>query len=77
VFTEVLTVVQDGDIKIGAPFLEGAKVTVKVVNRGKRRKSLFYKYKSKANFVVSKAIGNRIPRFRSKKSKHNHDQGQG
>ena len=50
VFTEVLTVVQDGDVKVGAPFLEGAKVTAKVVKQGKEKKILVYKYKSKANY---------------------------
>ena len=50
VFTDVLTVVQDGDVKVGAPFLEGAKVTGKVVKQGKDKKILVYKYKSKANY---------------------------
>ena len=35
VFTDVLTVVQDGDVKIGAPFIEGAKVTGKVLKQDK------------------------------------------
>lgn len=50
VFTEVLTVVSDGEVKVGAPFLEGAKVTGKVVKQGKNKKILVYKYKSKANY---------------------------
>jgi large subunit ribosomal protein L21 len=50
VFSDVLTVVQDGDVKIGAPYLEGAKVTAKVVKQGKEKKILVYKYKSKANY---------------------------
>ena len=50
VFNEVLTVVNDGDVKIGAPFLEGAKVTAKVLKQGKDKKILVYKYKSKANY---------------------------
>jgi large subunit ribosomal protein L21 len=50
VFTDVLTVVQDGDVKVGAPFLEGAKVTAKVVKQGKDKKIIVYKYKSKANY---------------------------
>ncbi len=50
VFSDVLTVVQDGDVKIGAPYLEGAKVTAKVVKQGKDKKILVYKYKSKANY---------------------------
>lgn len=50
VFTQVLTVVQDGDVKIGKPFLDGAKVTAKVVKQGKDKKILVFKYKSKANY---------------------------
>ncbi|HWR30421.1 MAG TPA: 50S ribosomal protein L21 [Negativicutes bacterium] len=50
VFTDVLTVVQDGAVKVGAPFLEGAKVTGKVVKQGKDKKILVYKYKSKKNY---------------------------
>lgn len=50
VFTEVLTVVQDGDVKIGAPFIEGAKVTGKVLKQDKNKKIIVYKYKSKANY---------------------------
>jgi large subunit ribosomal protein L21 len=50
VFTDVLTVVADGDVKIGAPFIEGAKVTGKVVKQGKDKKIVVYKYKSKANY---------------------------
>ena len=50
VFNDVLTVVNDGDVKIGAPFLDGAKVTAKVLQQGKDKKILVYKYKSKANY---------------------------
>lgn len=50
VFTNVLTVVQDGEVKIGAPYLDGAKVTGKVVKQGKDKKILIFKYKSKANY---------------------------
>ena len=38
VFDEVLTVVNDVDVKIGAPVVEGAKVTAKVVEHGKADK---------------------------------------
>lgn len=50
VFTDVLTVVQDGDAKFGVPFIEGAKVTGKVVKQGKDKKIVVYKYKSKKNY---------------------------
>ena len=59
VFNEVLTVVQDGDVKIGAPFVEGAKVTGKVLKQDKNKKIIVYKYKSKANY--RRKTGHRQP----------------
>ncbi len=50
VFDEVLTVVNDADVKIGAPVVAGAKVTAKVVEHGKADKIFVFKYKSKANY---------------------------
>ena len=50
VFDDVLTVVNDGDVKVGTPFLDGAKVTAKVLKQGKDKKILVFKYKSKANY---------------------------
>lgn len=50
VFDQVLTVVNDGDVKIGKPLLEGAKVTGKVEAQGKERKILVFKYKAKSNY---------------------------
>jgi len=50
VFTEVLTIVAEDDVKVGTPFLEGAKVTATVMKQGKDKKILVYKYKSKANY---------------------------
>ena len=59
VFTDVLTVVQDGDVKIGAPFIEGAKVTGKVLKQDKNKKIIIYNYKSKANY--RRKTGHRQP----------------
>ncbi len=39
---EVL-VVNDGNLKVGAPFVEGAKVVLEVVNLGKDKKVIIYK----------------------------------
>ena len=50
VFDEVLTVVNDDDVKIGQPVVEGAKVTAKVVEQGKGEKILVFKYKAKSNY---------------------------
>lgn len=59
VFDQVLTVVSDGDIKIGKPVVEGAKVTAKVVEHGKGEKILVFKYKAKSNY--RKRQGHRQP----------------
>lgn len=49
VFDKVLLV--DGDaVKVGAPYVEGAKVTGKVEKQGKEKKVLVLKYKSKNNY---------------------------
>ena len=50
VFDQVLAVVNDGDVKVGKPVIEGAKVTAKVEAQGKDRKILVFKYKAKSNY---------------------------
>ncbi|MEA5092263.1 50S ribosomal protein L21 [bioreactor metagenome] len=59
VFDKVLTVVNDGDVMIGKPVVEGAKVTAKVVEHGKAKKIFVFKYKAKANY--RKRQGHRQP----------------
>ncbi len=43
--TEVLAVAKDGEIKVGAPVVEGAKVVAKVLAQGKAKKVVVFKYK--------------------------------
>lgn len=50
VFDQVLAVVNVGDVKVGAPVVEGAKVTGKVLAQGKEKKILVFKYKAKSNY---------------------------
>ena len=50
VFDQVLTVVNDADVKVGTPVVEGAKVTGKVEAQGKAKKILVFKYKAKSNY---------------------------
>ena len=59
VFDQVLTVVNDADVKIGTPVVEGAKVTGKVEAQGKDKKILVFKYKAKTNY--RKRQGHRQP----------------
>lgn len=50
VFDQVLAVVNDDDVKVGTPVVEGAKVTAKVLAQGKEKKVLVFKYKAKSNY---------------------------
>ena len=50
VFDKVLML----DDKVGAPYVEGAKVTATVVKHGKGPKIIVYKYKSKKNYHKKK-----------------------
>ena len=49
-FDQVLTVVNDGSVKVGTPLVNDAKVTGKVVEHGKGKKILVFKYKAKSNY---------------------------
>ena len=51
--------VGDKSVKVGTPYVEGAKVTAKVEKQGLNRKIRVFKYKSKAN--ERKTIGHRQP----------------
>ena len=57
-FDKVLFVGGD-DVKVGAPFVEGATVTAKVVKNGKAKKIIVFKYKAKKNY--RKKQGHRQP----------------
>jgi len=49
-FDQVLAVKTDGELKIGTPYVEGAKVTAKVLEQGKGKKIVVFKYKPKKNY---------------------------
>jgi len=53
-FPEVLLVEKDGKVKIGKPFVEGAKVIGKVIKQGKGEKILVLKYKKKRRYRVKR-----------------------
>ena len=57
-FDKVL-LVGDKNVKVGAPYVEGATVTAKVQKQGKSKKIRVFKYKAKAN--ERKTIGHRQP----------------
>lgn len=58
-FGEVLMVSSDNDMKVGSPLVEGAKVTGKVLEQGKDKKILVFKYKPKKRYRVK--TGHRQP----------------
>lgn len=47
---KVLLIEQDGSVKVGSPFLAGASVKASVIEQGKEKKIIVYKYKSKKNY---------------------------
>ncbi len=49
-FDQVLTVVNDGGVTVGKPLVSGAKVTGKVLEQGREKKILVFKYKAKSNY---------------------------
>lgn len=58
-FDKVLVLAKEGDIKVGAPYVEGAAVTAEVIGDGKAKKVVIYKYKPKKGFHKKK--GHRQP----------------
>ena len=59
VFDKVMAVSKDDAMTIGAPYVDGAKVSASVIGDGKEKKVVIYKYKSKKGFHKKK--GNRQP----------------
>ena len=59
VFPEVLVLEKQNKVEIGAPLVEGAKVTGKVLRQGKGKKVIVFKYKSKTRYKKRK--GHRQP----------------
>ena len=57
--TKVLAVGQEGGFTVGKPYVEGAKVVLKVMEQGKGEKILVFKYKPKKKY--RKLRGHRQP----------------
>jgi len=58
VFEDVLLVI-NGEIKVGKPNVAGAKITAKIVEDGKGKKKMVFRYKSKTRYKKKK--GHRQP----------------
>lgn len=50
VFERVLTIHKDGELMVGRPVVEGAKVVGKILGHGKDKKIIVFKYKAKKNY---------------------------
>ena len=58
-FDQVLVLGEGAEIKVGAPYVDGAKVFGSVVENGKAKKVIIFKYKSKKDY--RKKQGHRQP----------------
>lgn len=58
-FDKVVALSNDSGFVAGAPYVEGAKVSAKVVKNGKEKKVIVFKYKAKKNYRNKK--GHRQP----------------
>lgn len=59
VFNDIMLVSTDNGLQIGNPLVDGAKVTGKVLDQGKNKKIIVFKYKPKKRYRVKK--GHRQP----------------
>lgn len=58
-FDKVLMINGDAGLKVGTPYVEGAKIEAKVLRQAKEKKIIVYKYKAKKN--ERKKKGHRQP----------------
>ncbi len=49
-FDRVLAVGGNGGVEVGNPYLEGARVSARILSHGKGKKIIVYKYKAKKNY---------------------------
>jgi large subunit ribosomal protein L21 len=58
-FDKIAALGKDDGFVVGAPYVDGAKVSAKVLKNGKAKKVIVYKYKAKKNYHSKK--GHRQP----------------
>lgn len=68
-FDKVLLVSNEGDVKVGSPFVEDVTVDGSIVEHGKGKKIIVYKYKAKKDY--RKKQGHRQPYTKVKIEKIN------
>lgn len=50
VLDSVISVVNEGELLLGKPYVQGAKITAKVLMQGRGKKIRIFKYKAKSNY---------------------------
>ena len=60
---EVLAVGEGESLKVGAPLVEGAKVTGKVLNHDRARKVIIFKFKKRKNYKKLRGHRQRLTRI--------------
>lgn len=61
--SEVLAV-NDGELKVGAPFIKGAKVVLEVVNEGKDKKVVIFKKRRRKDSKVKRGFRRQFTRVK-------------
>ncbi len=62
--SEVLALCEEDDIKIGTPFVEGAKVEVEVINEGRAKKITIYKKRRRKDSKLKKGFRREFTRVK-------------
>jgi len=56
--------VNDGEVKVGAPFVKGAKVVLEVVNEGKDKKVVIYKKRRRKDSKLKRGFRRQFTRVK-------------
>ena len=60
----VVLAVNDGEVKVGAPFVKGAKVVLEVVNEGKDKKVVIYKKRRRKDSKLKRGFRRQFTRVK-------------
>lgn len=61
---EVLAVSNNGELKVGAPFVDGAKVEAEVINEGRGKKVIIFKKRRRKDSKLKKGFRRDFTRVR-------------
>ena len=54
-FDKVLLIADEKEVKIGAPYVDGAKVEAKIIKQGRDKKKIVFRYHSKTRYRKKKS----------------------